>query len=61
LTRKWPLAPEQWAPAHGKSAEAEHREIMKNALQRPQSRPFAEVLARMPNVGKDSDFNARNG
>jgi plasmid stability protein len=55
------LALEQRAAAHGKSAEAEHREILKNALQRPQSRPFAEVLASMPNVGKDSDFNARNG
>jgi plasmid stability protein len=53
------LALKQRAAAHGRSAEAEHREILKNALQRPQRRPFAEVLASMPDVGEDADFEAR--
>jgi plasmid stability protein len=55
------LALKQRAAAHGRSAEAEHREILKNALQRPTRRSFSEVLARMPNVGEDADFDARNG
>lgn len=45
------------AARHGRSAEAEHREILKAALQRPRKRSFGEVLASMPNVGLDSDFN----
>ena len=40
----------------GHSAEAEHRIILTNALLRPKRKSFAEVLASMPNVGKDSDF-----
>jgi plasmid stability protein len=44
------------AGAHGRSAEAEHREILRAALQRPRKRSFAEVLASMPNVGRDADF-----
>jgi len=44
------------AVAHGRSAEAEHREILAAALRRPRKRPFAAVLASMPNVGEDSDF-----
>lgn len=47
--------------AHGRSAEAEHREILRNALQRPKRRSVAEVLSSMPNVGEDTDFNFRNG
>ena len=50
------LALKQRAAAHGRSAEAEHREILKAALQKPPRRPFADVLASMPNVGEDSDF-----
>lgn len=50
----------QVAAAHGRSAEAEHREILRNALQRPKRRSFAEVLAAMPDVGEDADFNARS-
>lgn len=50
----------QVAAAHGRSAEAEHREILRNVLQRPQRRPLAEVLASMPNVGEDADFDFRN-
>ncbi|MBA5688961.1 FitA-like ribbon-helix-helix domain-containing protein [Rugamonas apoptosis] len=55
------LALKQRAAAHGRSAEAEHREILRSALQRPPRRPFGEVLANMPNVGEDADFDARQG
>jgi len=44
------------AAAHGRSAEAEHREILAQALGRPKKRSLAEVLASMPNVGEDADF-----
>ncbi len=55
------LALKQLAAAHGRSAEAEHREILRTVLQRPKRRSVAEVLSSMPNVGEDSDFNCRNG
>lgn len=44
------------AAAHGRSAEAEHREILSLALAHPRRRSFAEVLASMPEVGVDADF-----
>ncbi len=44
------------AAKHGRSAEAEHREILKQALLGPGKKSFAEVLASMPNVGRDEDF-----
>ncbi len=44
------------AGAHGRSAEAEHREILAAALTRPHRRSFVEVLSSMPNVGLDADF-----
>jgi plasmid stability protein len=44
------------AGEHGRSAEAEHRAILAQALARPRKRSFAEVLAAMPNVGIDADF-----
>ncbi|MGU7768848.1 FitA-like ribbon-helix-helix domain-containing protein [Burkholderia sp. MR1-5-21] len=44
------------AAANGRSAEAEHRAILANALGRPQRRTFAEALMSMPNVGEDTDF-----
>lgn len=44
------------AGAHGRSAEAEHREILAAALAHPRKRGFAEVLASMPTVGVDADF-----
>jgi plasmid stability protein len=53
------LALKQLAAAHGRSAEAEHREILKSALQRPKRRSLAEVLSNMPNIGEDSDFDCR--
>lgn len=47
------------AAEHGRSAEAEHREILRAALLRPPRRPLAEVLAEMPDVGRDEDFDLR--
>lgn len=44
------------AGLHGNSAEAEHRLILKEALEQPNKKTFGEVLACIPNVGKDSDF-----
>ena len=44
------------AGRHGISAEAEHRKILAQALLKPRKRSFVEVIAAMPNVGKDSDF-----
>ncbi|MGH9385814.1 MAG: FitA-like ribbon-helix-helix domain-containing protein [Vicinamibacterales bacterium] len=41
------------------SAEQEHREILKQALLRPKRRSLAEVLAAMPDVGEDADFERR--
>ncbi|MDP2822906.1 MAG: DNA-binding protein [Sulfuritalea sp.] len=55
------LALKKLAAAHGRSAEAEHHEILKSVLQRPKRRSVAEVLSSMPNVGADADFNFRNG
>jgi antitoxin FitA len=46
----------QRAAKHNRSAEQEHREILEAALRRPKRRRFAEVLAAMPNVGRDDDF-----
>lgn len=46
----------QRAARHGNSTEAEHRAILKAALANTQRRPLAEILASMPNVGRDEDF-----
>lgn len=54
------LALKQMAANHGRSAEAEHREILRAALKRPKRRSFAEVLSSMPHVGEDADFNCRS-
>lgn len=48
------------AGEHGQSAEAEHRAILAQALARPRRRTFAEVLASMPDVGLDADFERVN-
>jgi plasmid stability protein len=48
------------AASHGRSAEAEHREILRAVLQRPKRRYLPKVLASMPNVGDDTDFDCRN-
>lgn len=55
------LALKQLAASHGRSAEAEHREILKSVLQRPKRRSVADVFSSMPNVGEDSDFDSRKG
>ena len=44
------------AGAHGRSAEAEHREILAEALARPRKRALAQLLASVPDVGTDADF-----
>ena len=44
------------AALHGRSAEAEHREILATSLRCPKKRSFAEVLADMPDVGQDVEF-----
>jgi plasmid stability protein len=44
------------AAAHGRSAEAEHRDILQRVLMKPRRRSLADVLASMPDVGTDADF-----
>jgi len=44
------------AARHRRSAEAEHRAILEQVLLRPKRKSFAQVLASMPNVGRDEDF-----
>ena len=44
------------AATNGRSAEAEHREILASALHRPRKRHLAEALRAIPRVGKNDDF-----
>jgi len=46
------------AARHGRSAEAEHREILREVLLagKQKRRPVKEILLAMPAVGEDSDF-----
>lgn len=45
------------AAEKGRSAEAEHREILRRALSAPApARSFKELLLAMPCVGEDGDF-----
>jgi antitoxin FitA len=45
---------------HGRSAEAEHREILREALRADLARAsFKQALTSMPDVGADEDFAAR--
>ena len=47
------------AARHGRSAEAEHREILRTALRADLDRAsFKQALASMPDVGSDDDFAA---
>jgi antitoxin FitA len=46
----------QRAAQNGRSAEAEHRAILQEALLMPRRRNFVDVLRSMPNVGEDADF-----
>lgn len=55
------LALKQTAAAQGRSAEAQHREILRTALLRPKRRTVAQVLGRMPDVGEDADFERHRG
>ena len=44
------------AARNNRSAEAEHRAILEKALLKTKRKTFVEVLAAMPNVGRDTDF-----
>ena len=44
------------AGKHGRSAEAEHRELLAAALLKGRKKSFVEVLTSIPNVGEDADF-----
>jgi plasmid stability protein len=48
------------AGAHGRSQEAELRAILAAALQSPPRRNLAELLAAMPDVGVDADFQRQD-
>ncbi|HEY3597846.1 MAG TPA: DNA-binding protein [Paraburkholderia sp.] len=48
------------AAAHGRSVEAEHRDILAQALHHPKKLSFAELLMSMPDVGEDADFVRQN-
>jgi antitoxin FitA len=50
------LALKRRAAHHNRSAEQEHREILRAALKGTQRKSFAQLLLQMPNAGKDSDF-----
>lgn len=49
------------AARHGHSAEAEHRAILKASLLKTRRRSLAQVLAAMPDVGRDEDFARHQG
>jgi len=49
------------AAKHGISAEAEHRRIFEQVLVGPERRSFSAVLAEMPDVGRDADFERMQG
>lgn len=48
------------AGAHGRSQEAELRAILSAALLSPPRRKLAELLATMPDVGVDADFQRQH-
>jgi antitoxin FitA len=48
------------AAGNNRSVEAEHREILAEALRHPKKLSFAQVLMNMPDVGKDADFERVN-
>ena len=48
------------AGAHGRSQEAELRAILAAALLSPPRRNLAQLLAAMPEVGLDADFQRRD-
>jgi antitoxin FitA len=56
VTEELVKALKQRAAKHNRSAKQEHREILQAALQGPRRRALADVLASMPDVGRDKDF-----
>jgi antitoxin FitA len=48
------------AASNNRSVEAEHREILAEALRHPKKLSFAQVLMSMPDVGNDADFERIN-
>jgi antitoxin FitA len=46
------------AAQHGRSTEAEHREILREALSARPSSSLKAQLLQMPEVGSDADFEA---
>ena len=53
------LALKRRAARHGRSAEAEHRAILREVLAEELARPsFKEFLLSRPVVGEDADFEA---
>lgn len=50
------------AAQNGRSAEAEHREILKTALLAPRSmKTLKDLLLAMPEAGEDEDFELEAG
>jgi plasmid stability protein len=49
-------ASKQRAAKHNRSAKQEHREIRDAALRGSRRHHLAQVLAAIPNVGRDEDF-----
>jgi len=47
------------AAQHGRSAEAEHRELLRAALSRRPATRLKEHLLAMPDAGEDGDFEPR--
>lgn len=54
-------APKDAVASHGRSVDAEDHEIFHAALSRPARSTFREVLASIPDVGTDEDFDLRPG
>ncbi|MEY3289373.1 MAG: hypothetical protein RLZZ419_1615 [Pseudomonadota bacterium] len=50
----------QRAVEHQRSTEAEHRAISAEIFLKPPRKTFAEVLASIPDVGTDADFQRIN-
>ena len=50
------------AAENGRSMEAEHRELLRQALRRRRKRtPLKDLLLKMPTVGEDADFARDRG
>ena len=55
------LARKELAEPNAGSTKAEHREILKAALKRRRRKRVTDILANMPDVGDDLDFDTRKG